>query len=299
MNKIKIYTLNALIIIFMATLPIFTSCNDDKFEETIFEIEDDLDETSERYEFEMWLRENYLKPYNVEFRYRMNYFSTNIQYNLSPMEFDKAQEMAVLIKNLWFDVYDVIAGKEFLQMYSPRIIQLIGSRGYSSANTEVAGTAEGGIMVTLYAGNSVDRTDLSVLNSYYFSTMHHEFAHILHQTKAYPIDFKAVSMGNYNSAGWNYVDNYDSRQLGFVSSYASKEPDEDLAETFSIYITSSDAEWQQIMDDAGESGGAIINTKLEICKSWMRQAWNIDMEVLRAEIQTRQENIENIENPFQ
>lgn len=49
----------------------------------------------------------------------------------------------------------------------------------------VLGTAEGGMKITLYNVNDInpDKIDINLLNEYYFQTMHHEFAHILHQTK--------------------------------------------------------------------------------------------------------------------
>lgn len=49
----------------------------------------------------------------------------------------------------------------------------------------VLGTAEGGMKITLYNVNDInpDQIDINLLNDYYFQTMHHEFAHILHQTK--------------------------------------------------------------------------------------------------------------------
>ena len=41
--------------------------------------------------------------------------------------------------------------------------------------------------ITLYNVNDInpDKIDINLLNEYYFQTMHHEFAHILHQTKNY------------------------------------------------------------------------------------------------------------------
>jgi hypothetical protein len=40
-----------------------------------------------------------------------------------------------------------------------------------------------------------------MMNEYYFKTMHHEFVHILHQTKNYPKDFEQISAGNYSPHG--------------------------------------------------------------------------------------------------
>ena len=44
----------------------FTSCSDDKLGETIFPDEEDvLDPTSATYQLDKWLRDNYLKVYNL------------------------------------------------------------------------------------------------------------------------------------------------------------------------------------------------------------------------------------------
>lgn len=49
----------------------------------------------------------------------------------------------------------------------------------------ILGQAEGGMKVTLFRVNEIDKNNLSVaqLNEYYFKTMHHEFTHILNQKK--------------------------------------------------------------------------------------------------------------------
>jgi substrate import-associated zinc metallohydrolase lipoprotein len=71
--------------------------------------------------------------------------------------------------------------------YAPRVILLIGSPALSPrSGTMILGQAEGSVKITLFLVNYIDVTDIEMLNEYYFKTMHHEFAHILHQTKPYP-----------------------------------------------------------------------------------------------------------------
>ena len=79
--------------------------------------------------------------------------------------------------------------KDFMRTYAPKVILLIGSSAINpSSSTEILGSAEEGIKVVLYKVNSIDPTDVEMLNEYYFETMHHEFAHILHQKKSYPTE---------------------------------------------------------------------------------------------------------------
>lgn len=87
---------------------------------------------------------------------------------------------------MWLEAYDEATGNpNFLRQYIPKTIHFIGSPAYEDNGTMVLGTAEGGMKITLYNVNDInpDQIDINLLNDYYFQTMHHEFAHILHQTK--------------------------------------------------------------------------------------------------------------------
>jgi len=158
----------------------------------------------------------------------------------------------------------------------------------------VLGTAEGGLKITLFNVNGFDpvKPDPEVLNRWYFKTMHHEFAHILHQTKNYPTDFNLISAGKYKGAGWvNWKSAEEALKTGFVSTYASSETQEDFVEVISIYITSKDAAWQKLLTDAGAEGASIIKQKWEIAKDWLAQAWGIDLVELHKIVQRHTDNI--------
>lgn len=78
--------------------------------------------------------------------------------------------------------------------------------------------------------------------------MHHEFAHILHQTKNYDPEFDRISEGSYTGGDWYNVANTTALREGFVDGYASSEPREDFAERHWLYIlpillTSGKASW--------------------------------------------------------
>jgi len=183
---------------------LLVSCNDEKITgDSIFEDVPVLDSTLSSYSFDLWLYNNYLVPYNVEFDYKMSDVASDMDYNLVPADYIKAQQLAHLMRYLWFDVYKNVVSADFLKEYGPRIIHLIGSSAINaSLGTEVLGTAEGGIKITLFKVNTLDPTNIDAMNEYYFKTMHHEFAHILHQTKNYPKSFESISAGNYDTDGW-------------------------------------------------------------------------------------------------
>lgn len=295
-------------------LPIsFFSCSTkDEFDSSIFDTKDTLSINSASYEFDSWLQESYLIPYNLDFRYKLQDVGSDQDYNLVPTSLEKAEQMAKLVKYLWFDVYGTIVGPEFLKENGPRIIHLVGSPAYNPVSgTILLGTAEGGLKVTLYRCNELDPTNIDQLNEYYFKTMHHEFAHILHQKKNYPVEFGLISQGKYNPLGWQERTASEAATLGFVSSYAGSQKREDFVEIIANYLVKSNEQWDSILEmaskpgvgnyndtlpDDGIDGKAVILEKLTIDKKWLKDSWNIDIDVLRTEIIRREEHINEIIN---
>ena len=294
---------------------VLLSCNtDENFSASIFETNIKSDPSSASYAFDTWLHDSYLVPYNLDFRYRMQDVGSDQDYNLVPTSLAKAQQMAKLVKYLWFDVYGTIVSPEFLKENGPRIIHLIGSPAYNPiSGTILLGTAEGGLKVTLYNCNALDPSDVDILNEYYFKTMHHEFAHILHQKRNYPVEFGLISQGKYNPLGWQYRTDSEAATLGFVSPYAGSQNREDFVEIIANYLVKSDAQWNNILlmasqngvttdaqgntitlPDDGIDGKALILEKLTIARKWLKTAWSIDIDALRAEIIKREANINEI-----
>jgi len=268
---------------------LFGCVNNDEFTESIFIDTEELNTDSPTYEFDIWLNNNFLKPYNLSFKYKMEDVGSDMYYNLVPSLIEKSKQLAQLTKFLWFDVYAKMVDEEFLKRYGPRIIHLIGSPAYSpNSGTMKLGTAEGGIKITLFNCNSLDYSNISMLNEYFFKTMHHEFAHILHQTKMYPKEYEQISAGDYSPMGWQYISSNDAARLGFVSSYSASEAQEDFVEMIANYLVKNDSDWNNILDSAGDEGREKITKKLEICSSWMNEKWGIDIQQMRNEINKRQ-----------
>ncbi len=252
MKKIKYY-ISALLLMAVASMSL-TSCSEDSLGDSIFpDVSDELDPTSYTYDLDQFLKKYYLDKYNLTFLYKMPDVSTNMYYNLVPATYENSKNLAVLCKHLWFDVYDSIAGEEFLKTYGPRIILLVGSPAYNpTSGTEIVGLAEGGIKVSLFKVNELNKfmNNFDLMNEYYFKTMHHEFAHILHQTKTYPNEFNTISIGHYDSNNWQDRSAGQVASLGFVSTYASSEFREDFAETIANYIVKTDEQWADLLDQA-------------------------------------------------
>ena len=79
----------------------FSSCNNkDEISPSIFDTSSNLNPNSAGYSFDLWLYTNYTKTYNLDFRYKLEDVTTNMDYNLVPVSFAKAQQIAKLVKYL-------------------------------------------------------------------------------------------------------------------------------------------------------------------------------------------------------
>lgn len=272
----------------------FVSCSDDDPNDpTIFPSDaparDSLDE---------WLLTNYTYPYNVDFQYKWQKIESDMKYNLVPADSAKAAKLAIIVKYLWFDAYNEVAGQNFIKNNVPRVITLIGSPAYEDTGTMVMGTAEGGYKVTLYMVNELDDAtlkDYATLTAYYFTTMHHEFTHILNQKKPYNTDFDRISESDYVSGDWYLVKNSEALQKGFVRNYAMVEGKEDFAETMAQYVTCSDEAWAAKLQAAGDQGASIINQKVEMIRTYMKDSWNLDIDELHKAVQHRGQEMKTLD----
>lgn len=267
----------------------FASCSDDDLNsESIFDTTPPV-----RNEFDTWLNTNYTIPYNIAFKYKMEDIESSMEYTLSPPRIENSIAMAKLVKYLWLESYNEVGGVVFTATNVPRIIHLVGSPAYNTNGTMVLGTAEGGLKVTLYMVNNLDVENVSpaFLNDYYFKTMHHEFTHILTQKKNYDPDFQLITEADYVSGNWYQYSIGIANRAGFVSPYAMNEANEDFAEIVSTFITSSPAQWELLLNNAGTSGRGIILQKYKIVEDYMKNSWSIDLVHLRDVIQRRSSEI--------
>ena len=269
-----------------------TACEPkDEFGPSIF-IDPVEDPNAYTKDFDKWLYEHYTEPYNVEFRYRLDDNATDPNYNVVPVSMGMADTIAHVALYLWYDVYDKVAPEGFLKENGPRIIQLIGSAMINaSQGTEKLGQAEGGIKITLMKVNLMETNNIDQLNEYIFKTMHHEFSHILHQKKTMPKEFEQLSSADYNPDGWQYTSQKDAWQVGFASPYGGSQVREDFVEIIANYIVKSDKDLDRMFEVAGadgNKGAKILTQKIDICRNWLMEKWDLDLDALRNEVQERQ-----------
>ena len=285
--KKYIYTL-----LFAASI-VLGACSEDKLDShSIFDTE-----SPERNAFDTWLLLNYVVPYNIQFNYKYIDKESDNTYNLIPAEYDKCVAMAKLTKYLWIDSYNELLGETFIKTYCPRMIQLIGSKAYNSQGSVVLGTAEGGLKITLYNVNELDvnNPNIDFLNTWFFKTMHHEFAHILHQTKNYSTDFNLIST-DYQGPSWlNLESDEIANTMGFITRYASFSPDEDFVEIISNYITHDAGYWENVLNNGGALGKIKLQKKFDIVRKYLKDSWGIDIDKLRDIVQRRSGSLSEVD----
>lgn len=267
--------------------------------------EDDLNKTSAvldsptvENDFDRWLAKNYMEPYNIDFKYRFKDVLGDMDYNLTPADYGQAIKLAKLTLHLTLQVYDEVTGsRQFISENFPKIVHVIGSPVYNENNNIVLGVAEGGKMMTLYQVNIIDyllsTKNIAQLNELFFKTMHHEFGHILHQTRPYSTDFNAVTPSSYvgDACFTTYQTDRAARQAGFITRYSSKAPDEDFVEQLSLYVTSTAAEWEAILAQGGSAGRPLLEQKNDIMRAYMLSTWDINIDELRKVVLRRQNEI--------
>ena len=291
MKKYIIYTLIVTIAVFLG------SCNKDDIDtkRSIF----DPTEVYEPNEFDKWLLDNYVYTYNIQVKYRLDDTETDVKYDLVPADYDNAVALMKIVKHVWIEAYDELWGIENTRTYVPRLIQLIGNVAYTESGM-ILGQAEGGLKVMLFRVNELDfsdpaKVDVAVLNEYYFKTMHHEFAHILNQTKPYDPAYERISETGYVGSTWNHTSVSDALKKGFISNYAMDRATEDFAEMVAIYVTNDASTWEDMLASAGTTGRPIIEKKFEIVFDYMLNSWGLDLDKLREIVLRRQSEITELD----
>ncbi|MBQ2151006.1 MAG: putative zinc-binding metallopeptidase [Bacteroidales bacterium] len=276
----------------------FSSCRKDEplSKDSIITMDDYIQN-----DFDKWLEANFVNPYNIVFKYRYQIDESNRTYYTIPASYDCAIIMAHIVKYLCIDSYDEVAGVDFTRQYFPKMFFIIGEWEYNNNGTMILGTAEGGKKILLTGVNWIPKVldgtysssyDIARgLNHYYIKTIHHEFTHILNQTKDFPVEFSQITPNDYVYNDWsNAPYNSGYMQRGFISSYAQHSDGEDFAEMLSIYVTNTQEQWDSWMADAGDAA-SLITAKLDLVKSYMLGTYDINIDQLRATILRRQDEV--------
>jgi substrate import-associated zinc metallohydrolase lipoprotein len=228
---------------------------------------------------DIWLYENYVAPYNIEVKYRFDRYEVALNRVLAPAREDKVIPVMETIRKTWIAPYEQEAGATFIKSLSPKQFVLVGSAEYNTNGTITLGTAEGGRKVVLFVVNDFD-PKLETEVKQMLHTIHHEFAHILHQTVMYPEEYKRITT-DY-TASWNDFSLADARSRGYITEYARSSPDEDFVEMVSMMLIEGKVGFDAIVNSTPESVQPLLRQKEQIVVRYFKEAWDIDFYSLQA-----------------
>jgi substrate import-associated zinc metallohydrolase lipoprotein len=261
---------------------LFLGCEEEKLEDSFIEIP-----SATQTELDQWIDTQFRIPYNIQVIYRWNSASTDQSRPLVPPKEELVQTFLQAVIRIWIHPYNVVAEnkEELMKSYTCRELVLVGSGSYNQ-NSVTLGLAANGYRITLYTVNQFDLRTGGINRSrlqQFFRTMHHEFAHVLNQRKPYDPNFKQIT-GGY-TADWTSISDAQARELGFISAYARSDEREDFVETLVFFITSTEGEWQQLLNSIQNTKGREnILLKLQSVSSYMQETYKVDIRLLREEI---------------
>lgn len=233
-----------------------------------------------------WLAQNFTKPFNIEVKYRWDPFEVPLDRTLVPPLVSKVQPTMEAVKKIWIDPYIKVAGEDFIKKFCPKQYVLVGSANWNSDGTIVLGTAEGGRKVILYQINDFDKKNIPVVKEM-LHTIHHEFAHILHQNILYPIAYKQITPGTYTS-NWYNISEEEALNYGYVTSYSMLNPDEDFVEMVATLLVDGqstfDARLATLKNNPGAKDALIKKQQMVI--DYFLKTYNINFKTLQNITQT-------------
>ncbi len=230
-----------------------------------------------------WIGDNYVAPYNINVQYKWNQNTVDVSRYLYPPAVNKVQPALEIVKKIWLDSYKTVGGDDFVKKIAPREIVLVGGVNLNSVGTKTLGIAEGGQRVTLFETDYIDKTNRANIKQF-IHTIQHEYIHILNQNK--PFDEKAwavITPVGYTADWYNYTI-ASSNELGFITSYARSNINEDFAETASMILISTKAEYAAFLAGIKSTTAlAALKAKEAIVVKYFKDAFDMDFYALRDE----------------
>nr|WP_315256787.1 substrate import-associated zinc metallohydrolase lipoprotein [uncultured Flavobacterium sp.] len=274
----KIVKYNKIAVLFL-TFAALTSCSND---DQVGESQLDYNQPTKT-ALDNWIGINYLNPYNINVQYKWNQNTVDNTRYLFPPLVSSVQPALEIVQKIWLDSYKTIGGIDFVKKIAPREIVLIGGVNLNSVGTRTLGIAEGGQRVTLFETDYIDKTNRANITEF-IHTIQHEYIHILNQNK--PFDEKAwaaITPVGYTADWYNY-EIPESNELGFITSYARSNINEDFAETASVILISSKAEYAAFLAGIKSTTAlAALKAKEALVVKYFKDAFDMDFYALRDE----------------
>lgn len=272
-------------------------------------------------------------PYNIEVSYRYKEYEIDRSWVTIPARTSNSLQFVNVLKYLFLEPYTEVMGLDSVRLLSPQELVLNGALAYnpppSRSNTR-AFTINGVKIVFM----NINEFDFPTLRSYYdqldelqasgatarynqlnswvqqqnqealdrlrtnyLRTIYHESAHTYHQRIEPNRDFHRISSLDYRQADWFNGWTREGKNFlhyGFITAYASQEPDEDFAELFANYIILTPAEWEARLVEANvtpegrsSTGRQIIERKFKLLSDYLEDNWRLNIDTLRSHVQRR------------
>ncbi len=198
------------------------------------------DQVESNDELDIYLKNEFRDPFGsvVIYKFVDRFISPN-RFAVPP-ERSVVRPVAELVKQAWIEPYNRGAdiGVDFMKRYFPAELVFIGSPLFNNDGTITLGVADAGVRVTLTEVNGYSPGDTRWIQRS-FSTLHHEFAHIIDQNFNFDDQvFFKISGSDYTSPGsWTGVSSDDAISRGMVTPYGTSAVGEDFAELVAAIVT--------------------------------------------------------------
>lgn len=288
MKIMKLLKYNKIAVLALVSITLFSCGSDD------LPGESQLDFTQpEKTSLDNWIDATYLNSYNINVQYKWNQNTVDNSRYLFPPDVNKVKPALEIVETIWLKSYAVIGGPDFVKKIAPREIVLVGGVNLNSVGTKTLGLAEGGQRVTLFETDYIDKSDRENV-AQFIHTIQHEYIHILNQNK--PFDektWKMLTPGGY-TADWYNFEIEESNELGFITSYARSNINEDFAETAAMILIYTKAEYAAFLDGI-ENPFALqaLKSKEAIVVKYFKEAFNMDFYALRDEAEKNTTSVIN------
>lgn len=248
-------------------------------------------------DLDIYINNNFLDEFNMAIRYKYEDRFVNPNEKAIPPRLSAVMPMLGFIQEFWIDPYlEVENGEEFFRSHVPPEIVLLGGPIYNVDGTLTLGTADAGARITFTDVNSIDLDD-EEWRDLQLNVVYHEFSHIVHQRYKLPPGFETISPNGYSGPGsWYTLTDDEALIRGYVSPYATLNPNEDFAETVAFYLfdsefaetyTTPESNCQTNECEDRNIGRSLIRQKVSAISNHYEKVTGINLESLRNIIQAK------------
>lgn len=234
---------------------------------------------------DIYLRETFVEPYNIEVQYKWDINETDINRILHPPFESSVKPLSNALVKAWIEPYTALGGPDFIKNIAPRQFTLVGSFNFIPNSTLLLlGLAEAGVKITFFNIDYLDFTDVNSIKDP-LNTLQHEYTHILNQN--IPIDplYGQINPGNYSQQWFNRSDAF-ARELGYITAYGSSQETEDFAEMVATMLTNSKTDYDAIVNSiSNPNAKSIIRLKESFVAEYYQNNFGIDIYELQALIE--------------